>query len=70
MPTLEPEQLAIREMREEEAPMVLELLKVRWIGGELFQLHLFFLVTSRDFPASCRGLDWMAHEVSSNSTIL
>ncbi|XP_042333550.1 N-acetyltransferase 14 isoform X2 [Sceloporus undulatus] len=27
MPTLEPEQLAIREMREEEAPMVLELLK-------------------------------------------
>nr|XP_020663058.1 N-acetyltransferase 14 [Pogona vitticeps]XP_020663059.1 N-acetyltransferase 14 [Pogona vitticeps]XP_020663060.1 N-acetyltransferase 14 [Pogona vitticeps] len=27
MPTLEPEQLAIREMREDEAPIVLELLK-------------------------------------------
>lgn len=30
MPTLDPEQLLIREMREDEAPIVLELLKVRW----------------------------------------
>lgn len=29
MPILEPEQLAIRKMKEDEAPVVLELLKVR-----------------------------------------